>query len=81
MYRRQGKYSEAEGLYKRALAINEQTLGTSHPNVAWTLNNMAVLYEGRGESGSALAYSRKATAAILEQRYTRVGIELCHTVS
>src|SRR5262249_6356473 len=68
VYRRQGKYSEAEGLYKRALAINEQTLGTSHPNVAWTLNNMAVLYEGRGESGSALAYSRKATAAILAHR-------------
>src|SRR5262249_53289477 len=68
VYRRQGKYSEAEGLYKRALAINEQALGTSHPNVAWTLNNMAVLYEGRGESGSALAYSRKATAAILAHR-------------
>src|SRR6266511_1994348 len=29
---------------------------------------MAMLYEARGESGSALAYSRKATAAILDHR-------------
>jgi tetratricopeptide (TPR) repeat protein len=62
---REGKYSEAEGLYKRALAIREQALGTSHPDVARTLDNMAILYESRGESGSALAYSRKATAAVL----------------
>ena len=30
---RQGKYSEAEGLYKRALAIREQALGANHPDV------------------------------------------------
>src|SRR5262249_46594332 len=39
-----------------------------HPDVGWTLNNMAILYEARGESGSALAYSRKATAAVLAHR-------------
>ena len=68
MYRDQGKYSEAEGLYKRALAIGEQAVSASHPGVAWGLNNMAILYEARGESGSALAYSRKATAAVLAHR-------------
>src|SRR5262249_12248641 len=31
VYWRQGKYSEAEGLYKRALAIREKALGASHP--------------------------------------------------
>jgi CHAT domain-containing protein len=36
--------------------------------VARTLDNIAILYEARGESGSALAYSRKATAAILAHR-------------
>ena len=46
----------------------EQALGASHPDVAWGLNNMAILYEARGESGSALAYSRKATAAVLAHR-------------
>ena len=30
----QGKYGEAEPLYKRALAIVEKTLGAEHPNVA-----------------------------------------------
>ena len=64
----QGKYREAEGLYKRALAISEKALGANHPDVAWTLNNLAILYEARGESGSALAYSRKATAAVLAHR-------------
>src|SRR5262249_40308520 len=39
LYWRQGKYSEAEGLYKRALAIREKALGASHPDLAQTLNN------------------------------------------
>jgi tetratricopeptide (TPR) repeat protein len=34
VYWKQGKYSEAEGLHKRALAVREQALGTSHPDVA-----------------------------------------------
>src|SRR5262245_12573769 len=51
VFRAQGKYGEAEGLFKRALVIREQALGASHPGVAQTLNNMAILYEGRGESG------------------------------
>ena len=67
VYRDQGKYGEAEGLYKRALVIGEQALGASHPS-GLGLNNMAILYEARGESGSALAYSRKATAAVLAHR-------------
>src|SRR6476660_8019771 len=29
----QGKYGEAEGLYKRALAIREKTLGANHSDV------------------------------------------------
>ena len=37
----QGKYTEAEGLYKRALAIREKALGASHPDVGQTLNNLA----------------------------------------
>ena len=59
MYRDQGKYEEAEALFNRALTIMQQDLGTSHPDVARTLINMAILYEGRGESGSSLAYSRR----------------------
>src|SRR5262245_66241105 len=40
----QGKYTEAEGLFKRALAIREKALGPNHPDVAQTLNNLALVY-------------------------------------
>ena len=39
----QGKYDDAEPLYKRALAIREKTLGLRHPHVAGSLNNLAGL--------------------------------------
>ena len=39
----QGKYDDAEPLYKRALAIREETLGPRHPDVAGSLNNLALL--------------------------------------
>ena len=43
LYRTQGKYAEAEPLYKRALAIREKTLGREHPDVAQSLNYLAGL--------------------------------------
>ena len=36
-----GKYEEAEGLYREALAIAEKTIGVEHPNYAIRLNNLA----------------------------------------
>ena len=44
VYWKQGKYSEAEGLHKRALAIRETALGANHPDVGQTLNNLALVY-------------------------------------
>ena len=40
---KQGKYSEAEGLHKRALAIRAKALGANHPDVGQTLNNLALV--------------------------------------
>ena len=37
----QGKYDDAEPLFKRALAIREETFGPRHPDVASSLNNLA----------------------------------------
>ena len=37
----QGKYTEAEGLFKRALAIREKVLGANHGDVGQSLNNLA----------------------------------------
>ena len=44
LYRAQGQYAKAEPLYQRALGIREKALGPEHPDVARSLNNLAVLY-------------------------------------
>ncbi len=49
LHRAQGRYAEAEPLYKRALAIAEQALGPAHPNVATSLNNLVGLYDAQGK--------------------------------
>jgi tetratricopeptide (TPR) repeat protein len=44
----QGAYEKAEPLYARALDIREKALGPMHPDVATSLNNLAILYQARG---------------------------------
>jgi CHAT domain-containing protein/Tfp pilus assembly protein PilF len=61
----QGKHAEAEGFLKRALAIREKALGASHPDVADVLYRLARAAGNSGNLEGALAYSRKATAAII----------------
>ena len=43
-YIERGRYTDAEPLYQRALAIREKALGPEHPDVADSLNNLAGLY-------------------------------------
>ena len=43
LYYSQGKYAEAEPLYQRALVIWEKALGSDHPEVGTSLNNLAQL--------------------------------------
>ncbi len=43
-----GRYSEAEPIFKRALAIREKNLGPNHPDVATTLSYLALLYHDQG---------------------------------
>ncbi len=38
------RYTEAEPIYQRAIAIGEKVFGTEHPTVATYLNNLALLY-------------------------------------
>jgi tetratricopeptide (TPR) repeat protein len=49
----QGRYAEAEPLYKRSLAIREKALGPDHPDVALSLNNLAGLYDNQGRYAEA----------------------------
>ena len=54
--------SETETLYRRALAIQEKTLGENHPSTAATLNNLAVLLAGRGRFAEAEPMHLRALA-------------------
>ena len=53
LYQAQGRYAEAEPLYRRSLAIREKALGPEHPDVGAALNNLAVLYRAQGRYAEA----------------------------
>ena len=60
LYTAQGRYPEAELLYKHTLLINEKTLGPEHPSTGTTLNNLALLYNDQGRYAEALAFTRRS---------------------
>lgn len=43
LYHSQGRYAEAEPLYRQALLIFEKAVGSEHPDVAMSLENYAWL--------------------------------------
>ena len=62
LYADQGRYADAEPLYKRALAIREKALGPDHPDVATSLNNLAELYRDQGRYADAEPLYKRALA-------------------
>ena len=44
-YKSQGKYSEAEPLYLRAIQILEKALGSEHPNTVTVRQNYEIMRE------------------------------------
>jgi tetratricopeptide (TPR) repeat protein len=64
LYASQGRYTEAEPLYMRSLAIKEMQLGADHPDVATNLNNLARLYESQGRYGEAEPLYLRALALV-----------------
>ncbi len=69
IYDAQGRYGEAEPLYKRALAIWEKALGPEHPDVAKSLANYAALLRET---------DRDVAAEMLEARATGPGPAPAH---
>ena len=67
LYIIQGKYAEAEPLYKRALAIFEKALGPEHPGVAQSLENYAALL--RQTCRSAEATEMEARAKVIRAKH------------
>ena len=59
LYSRQGRYSEAEPLYKQALSMRKRLLGEQHPKVATDLNNLAALYSRQGKIAKALEFQQQ----------------------
>ena len=60
VYEAQQKWVEAEPLYQRTLALQENLLGLEHPDVADNLNNLAIVYKAQGKYSEAEAlYTRE----------------------
>jgi tetratricopeptide (TPR) repeat protein/CHAT domain-containing protein len=57
-----GRYDEAIVLAKRLLAIQEKALGSEHPDVANSLNRLAVLYNDKGDYAQAEPLYKRALA-------------------
>ena len=65
VYSQQKRYAEAEAVYLQVLKVLEQTDGPNHPDVAKTLYEMAVMYRASGNIPQALAFSRRASTAVI----------------
>ena len=55
-------YTEAEPLYQQARAIYEKVLGSDHPSLADTLNDLALLYKSQGHYAEAKPLYQQARA-------------------
>jgi tetratricopeptide (TPR) repeat protein len=60
VYYNQGKYAQAEPLYKRALAIREKALGPEHPDVAQSLESYATLLRNTKRVAEAEKFEARA---------------------
>jgi CHAT domain-containing protein len=58
----EGKYAEAEKALKRALEIKEKALGSDHPSVAASLQNLANVYGHEGKHADTESLYKRALA-------------------
>src|SRR5260370_857993 len=66
LYKDQGRFGEAEPLFKSALAIAEKALGPDHPDVGGDINSLAELYRDQGRFTEAEPLYKR-TLAIAEK--------------
>jgi len=57
-----GRYAESQALFERALAIGERALGRDHPDVARSLDNLAIAHGKQGRYVDAQALIERALA-------------------
>ena len=73
----QGKYAEAEPLYRRAIEIDEKALGKDHPDVAIRYNNLADLLQDQGKydrGRAALSAGHRDRRKVLGKDHPNVAI-------
>ena len=58
----EGKYGEAAAIWRQVLAIAEQALGPNHPDVANSLNDLALLLKNQGQYAAAEPLYRRSLA-------------------
>ena len=66
MLRATNRLSEAEPLYRRALAIDEVSYGLDHPEVAIDLNNLAGLLSDTNRISEAAPLFRRAVTICIQ---------------
>ncbi len=54
IYRKIGDLNKSLNFYKKALNLNKELFGNSHPNIAINLSNLASLYQAMGDYKKAL---------------------------
>ena len=71
---------KAERAYIQALQIWEEILGSDHPNIGASLNNLAALYEKAGGYKQAEEY-RKRSKEILQKAQEEASSDICDSMT
>jgi tetratricopeptide (TPR) repeat protein len=66
LYRAQGRFADAEPLYKRAIAIYDGSSGVSNQQFANVLDNYAELLQATSRAEEAKAVRSRASAKIAQ---------------
>jgi tetratricopeptide (TPR) repeat protein len=75
-YYSQGRYGDAEPLFKRALDVRERGLGKDHPNTLTSVSNLGALYSAQGRDGETEPLYKR----VLEIRERTLGKEHLDTL-
>lgn len=83
LYGMQNRDIEAEPLFERALAINEQAFGRRHPTVVLALQNLSVIYASQNKFSEAHRAARESLEISLQLygvSHPRIG-STCRTLA
>ena len=66
LFSMQGRYAEAEPLYREALNTSRRTLGDEHPTTQWLMQAFPELYEAWDAAEPGQGHAAKADALRVE---------------